>query len=115
MEIKTGCDLVQLKKFQDSLERGPKGFLKKLFTDHELANNPSIESLAGLFAAKEAVKKALGLSAGDWHAVEVVKEKNGRPQVKLSVMDKNIISSDVSISHDGEYVMAVAVFLLEQS
>ena len=113
MNIKTGCDLVPITKFKKSAERGGNAFLEKIFSSHELTNCSSPQSMAGLFAAKEAVKKALSLKADDWKKIEVIKDGDGRPRVKLIEIDHPIISSDISISHDGDYAMATATFLLK--
>lgn len=122
MEVKIGCDLVNIKKFKKSAQRGESKFLNKIFSPSELAGSPKMETLAGIFAAKEAVIKALAaegeprhrreLKAGDWHKIEIVKNKNGRPKAKLSESHMKIISNDISISHDGEYAVAIAVFLI---
>ena len=53
------------------------------------------------------------LPAGSWQRIEIEKGKTGRPMAKLSGVEENIASQDISISHDGEYVMAVAVFLCD--
>ena len=111
MIIKTGCDLVELKKFKKSLERGGPKFVGKIFTATELSKTKKTESLAGIFAAKEATIKALGLKAGDWQKIEIIKNKKGSPELNILESEKKIMGHDLSISHDGEYVMAVAVFL----
>ena len=113
MNIKTGCDLVPILKFQKSAERGGSAFLEKIFSAHELTNCHSPQSMAGLFAAKEAVKKALRLKADDWKKIEVTKEADGSPRVRLIEIDRSVVSSDISISHDGDYAMATATFLLK--
>lgn len=133
MKVRVGCDIVNIKKFKKSVQRGRSKFLDKIFFSCELAGNPKIETLAGIFAAKEAVIKALAaegpastrlgeageprhrreLKAGDWHKIEIMKNKNGRPCVKLAETPVKIISQDISISHNGEYAVAVAVFLLK--
>jgi holo-[acyl-carrier protein] synthase len=113
MKMKVGCDLVSIKKFGKTINKNDK-VLDKIFSGHELANSSSTESLSGLFAAKEAVIKALDLKAGDWHKMEIIKSKTGRPEIKLEESNKKIISSDISISHHGDYAMAVAVFLLKK-
>jgi phosphopantetheine--protein transferase-like protein len=77
--------------------------------------NASLERLAGIFAAKEAVLKALELKAGSWKKIEVRKTKEGRPEVRLIGLDKNIKSQDISISHDGQYAVAVAIFLVHSA
>lgn len=65
MIIKTGCDLVEIKKFKASAERGSKKFLNKIFSNQELASSSSMPSLAGIFAAKEAIIKTSLFKVGD--------------------------------------------------
>ncbi len=110
MKIKIGCDVVEIKKLKKSFQRGGNKFLEKIFSSHELVNTSKAENLAGIFAVKEAVIKALNLKAGDWQKIEIGKDKSGRPELKTLNFPK-IISYDISISHDGEYAMAVAIFL----
>lgn len=87
--------------------------MEKIFSRAELLTKPSKESLAGIFAAKEAIIKSLDLKVGSWQEVEIAKNKKGRPEIKFSGSDLKILSQDLSISHHGRYVMAVAVFLVE--
>ncbi len=117
MDVKVGCDLVHMGRFKATMKRGGKIFLHRVFTPSELASASKLENLAGIFAAKEAVMKALGetlkLKAGDWEKVEITKKANGRPEVKVRECGKKILSHDLSISHDGEYAIAAAVFMLK--
>ena len=114
MIIKIGCDLVYLPRFQKTVERTGNPFLEKLFTPSELTQSKSLASLAGYFAAKEATIKALEFQPGIWHDIQVGKKDTGRPYIILAnhLMPKNVISYDLSISHDGEYVMAITQWLL---
>ncbi len=110
MQIKTGCDLINIEKFKKIIEN--QDVLKKIFTSHEIANSSSLESLAGKFAAKEAVIKALQIDPGNWHEIEIIKQENGKPVAKINYYDRNIISHDLSISHDGDYILAFSCFLI---
>ena len=112
MTIKTGCDIVYVSRFQKSAESGNKLFLNKVFSLHELSTSSSIYTLAGFFAAKEAVIKALELGPGEWQKIEITKDHSGRPRASLNNIAANIINHDISISHDGDYAMAVAIFLI---
>ena len=109
VRIRTGCDLVHIPKFEQST-RG--GSLARLFTPYELSQNLPLTTLAGWFAAKEAVIKALDLSGGSFLTMEIVKGESGRPAVRFAESDTKIMHHDLSISHDGEYAMATAVFHL---
>ncbi len=65
-----GIDVVDISRFQESLERTP-GLKDRLFTENE--KSKGIASLAARFAAKEALAKALHVPAGlNWHDCEVV-------------------------------------------
>jgi len=104
--IRCGVDLVFIPEFEERAKRGGGGFLRKIFLERELKDTES-PHLAGVFAAKEAVLKALELPVGGWHKIEVSYDKNGRPKVHVS--GKKIKSCDLSIAHAGDYAMAVFV------
>ena len=105
--IRIGCDIVEIEKITKLDESA----LKKIFHKRELMNKKP-ESLAGIFAAKESCKKVFNYLS--WHDIEIKTEKNGKPILKLTKI-KNITSCDISISHDGEYAFATAVFLLSEA
>ncbi len=115
MNSQIGIDLVDLTRFESSLNRTP-GLIKRLFTDYEIeqgSNRNQALHLAGRFAAKEALAKALGVPPGlSWHEVEVLRLESGRPSFEFSggvlalVADKNV---KVSISHDGGFVIAMVI------
>jgi len=104
MNVRVGCDLVEVKRFEGIDEDA----LKKIFHPTELENRKP-ETLAGIFAAKEAVKKVF--NELDWHDIEIQKEESGKP-ILLLHPEKKIMSQDVSISHDKDYAMATVVFII---
>ena len=59
MQVRVGADLVYMPRFRNVLGK----VQDKLFSPSEMKNS-EVEHLAGLFAAKEAVIKALNLKAG---------------------------------------------------
>ena len=76
------------------------------------------ERIAGRFAAKEAILKALGTgwSAGlGWSQIEILPDAAGAPLVTLTGAARERLSSLgatrclVSISHHGEYAVAFAI------
>ena len=109
-KLKIGCDLVFIPKFVDSAKQSNGTFLEKLFTSYELAQEPTYESLAGVFAVKEAFLKASGLKFDSWHQMEVYKLASGKPVLHFPT-DIHYESIDISISHDGDYAMAVVVIM----
>lgn len=106
----TGIDIVKIERIAVAAQR--EGFLNKVFTDGErsyaFSRPRPYETLAGIYAAKEAVFKTLrtGLRF-PLTRVEITHDANGAPSVKTDFTDKTIY---LSISHDGEYAAAIASF-----
>ena len=113
-----GTDIVEISRFQKLSER----FMVRCFTDLErqYLSVKGPESIAGYFAAKEAVVKALGTGfAGFWpSAVEICSSSSGKPVVKLhglaaEIAEVNgVVSVEVSISHCRSVAVAMAVILI---
>jgi len=110
-----GIDLVEPQRLQDRLDRTP-ALKSELFHPGEInysEGQPSpIESLAGRFAAKEAVIKALGLDGFDPLDVEVV---GGGEQCSVRLhgaaaeqADRLGLAITISISHITSVAVAVA-------
>lgn len=113
MIVGIGVDVASLERFAESLDRTPH-LRDRLFTEHE--RDAKLESLAGVFAAKEAVAKALGAPGGlEWHDVEIRHDQAGRPYLAISgtvataALDKGIDRWHVSISHDAGVAVAMVV------
>lgn len=111
MKIVTGIDLVYIPRFIAVLKSGEK-FLQRVYLREELSNQ-RIEHLAGIFAAKEAVMKALDLSKNSWHSIIIKNKQNGAPFVEIRDYKGKIESSSLSIAHDRVYVIAQFVALLK--
>ena len=115
---RVGVDIVHIPRIKEMLSNITA--CERVFTKAELKNQePS--HLSGIFAAKEAVFKALG-SAPQWLGVEVRTEENGRPKIMflkseiksiLQDIEATIGHCDVSISHEGDYAIAIAIICLE--
>lgn len=113
MILGVGVDIVDLQRFARSLERTPE-LMSRLFTIREREN--TVASLAGRFAAKEALIKAFG-GSGDmtWHDMEVVTNELGAPSFVLTgpaaamTAARGITSTHVSISHDANAAVAFVV------
>lgn len=110
MNLHLGSDILELERFQKSFQKYPQKFKRDIFNAEELKNK-NIQHLAGIFAAKEAVIKALDLQPGAWKNIEIKYKSSGKPQffLKSSKEQSPIISQDISISHDGGYIIAVVV------
>ena len=105
-----GIDVVDIARFQESLERTP-GLKDRLFTN--LERDKGIASLAARFAAKEALAKALHVPAGlNWQDCEVVNLDNGRPVFLFRNQIAELIDGanvHLSISHDAGIASAMVV------
>jgi holo-[acyl-carrier protein] synthase len=113
MEI--GVDIVEIDRIRTSYARYGERFLRRILTDGEaercLARPDPVTSLAGRFAAKEAVSKALGtgISHGlSWHDIEVSNDESGKPRAIVRRSGRQI-HVKLSISHDRHSAVAMAV------
>lgn len=105
-----GIDIVEVERFSKYQYNKIDPFLEKVFSRQELDycftfNDPA-PHLAGLFSAKEATSKALGVNKYPFIEIEIRHEKDGAPCVynqgkKLSVR--------ISITHTKICACAVAI------
>lgn len=116
--MQIGTDIVQISRVERSLGKFGDRFKEKYLTALEIERTKKIESLAGLWAAKEAIAKALGCGIGgelSFHDIEISKDSKGAPYFRLAqeAKQKHLIKeSSLSISHDGGFAIAVAVIIL---
>ena len=83
-------DATEIDRIEATIERYGDRFLRRIFTDGEIAystrrRNPA-PHFAGRFAAKEAAMKALGTGHSQgvlWRDIEVVREPGGPPQLRF--------------------------------
>ncbi len=107
--IRVGVDIVQVSRFEKKFKENKKYFEEKVFLPEELADARP-EHLAGIFAAKEAVIKALGLKSGQWQEIVISHQENGKPFISKIPAQFQDLKSDLSLSHDGDYAVAFVVF-----
>jgi holo-[acyl-carrier protein] synthase len=105
-----GIDVVDIKRFHESLARTP-GLREKIFTESERSVKES--SLAARFAAKEALYKALSPDHGlQWHEAEIINLANGKPAFLFRGEIADLIdgaSVHLSLSHDAGIASAMVV------
>jgi len=113
MIIGVGVDLVDLERFEKAIIGTPK-LIERLFAESE--RGVSNRTLAGRFAAKEALVKAVGDPRGlRWHEVEIVKDALGKPSIVTTGTTADFIrvagiqNLHLSISHDGGKAIAMVV------
>ncbi len=120
-ELKTGIDIIEIKRIKKVYEKFGEKFLKRVFTDREVfyafARRDPFPHLAGRFAAKEAVMKALGTGFGKgvyFKNIEILREKGGAPYVLLHGKTAEIFKNkkfSISITHDGKYAIAFCIMI----
>ena len=106
-----GLDIMLISRMEKSLETP--GLSERVFTEGErayiAARSSRAQSAAGIFAAKEAVLKALGTGIAGNPAlkdIEVVHTERGGPYVRCPGHD----DLKISITHMGDIAAAVAVW-----
>jgi holo-[acyl-carrier protein] synthase len=112
-----GVDIIKVDRIRAALERFGPRFSKRVLTDAERAyvrDRP--ETMAGRWAAKEAVSKVLGLGVRGigWRDIEVERLPTGQPAIRLhgrAAARADQLGMDriaVSITHESDYAVAIA-------
>jgi holo-[acyl-carrier protein] synthase len=103
-----GIDIVEIARIREAM-KNPK-FVERILTPAEREYCNSALKVAGRWAAKEAVAKAVGLSLA-WHDVEILPNELGEPSAKVAsrYFDPSRLRLKVSISHERNNAVAVAV------
>ncbi len=118
MKLTTGVDLIEIARIEEVVARHGKHYLERVFTPAELEHcGKRAESLAGRFAAKEAVAKALGSGIGEvaWTEIEVLGDEQNAPVLKLygaaesKARELGLTNWSVSISHSQSHSVAFVV------
>ena len=118
MIVGIGVDVVDIARFERGLIRTP-ALKDRLFAKSEQERDGSpmpLRSLAGRFAAKEALIKALGDSSGvTWHDMRVVSNELGNPGFELHestraiAEGRGITAIHLSMSHDAGFAIAYVI------
>jgi len=115
--MKIGTDIIQIKRIDTLLNKYGERFKERFLLDEEIQRVKKIESIAGHWAAKEAIAKALGCGIGanlSFHDILIQKDHLGAPTFSLTPnaqKQHQIKTSSLSISHDGGFAIAVAVVI----
>lgn len=122
VNIAVGIDLIEVGRVRKVFEKHGERFLRRVFTEKEVlqcrrGGAVRATRLAGRFAAKEAISKALGtgLHGLAWREMEIVQLRSGRPTVTLHGNARRraeflgLGAFDVSIADLAEFSIAVAV------
>lgn len=116
-----GTDIVHIPRIASSIAQYGDAFLNRCFTPVERsradARPDTAAAYARLYAAKEALLKALGTGMRDglsWHDFSISPDAMGAPHVKLSggaaaLLSQTNYTAHLSLSDDGDYAVAYAV------
>lgn len=120
MIVGVGIDLTPISRMAAAISRHEGRFEARVFTDGEradcrVAQEPA-QHFAARFAAKEAAVKACPVLRGQsWHDVEVVREADGRPRMRLhgkaadAVAALGVRQLHVSLTHAADAAVAVVI------
>lgn len=112
--LSNGIDLIEINKFTNLINNTT--FLNKNFSINELAylnKHHNIQTLAGLYASKEAFLKALGVSLDgyDLKNIEILHDDKGKPYINLIKKDIDYKNISLSISHDNNMAIASVIII----
>ena len=108
-----GIDLIKTSRMSSMIERFGDKALQRFLNTNEISLVKNYKTAAGFWAVKEATSKALGVGIGSecsFKDIAISKTEKGAPQIILSeklVKHFHIMDISVSITHDGEYAIAV--------
>jgi len=123
-----GIDIVKIKRIENILKKENKkeAFFNRVLNKDEkdlISQKPLIssqaQSLAGYWAIKEALSKALGVGVGEHFSLldcTIKKDKLNKPYVKVSkrIKEKFKLKNkhiNISITHDGGIAIGVVVII----
>lgn len=118
VKLSTGVDLIEISRIEEVVKRHGRHYLERIYTLAELELcGKRVESLAGRFAAKEAVAKALGCGIGDisWQEIEILGDEQNAPVLHLHGMaaekanELGLANWSISLSHSQSHAIAFVV------
>ena len=124
MILRTGVDILEIDRLDSVSPAIRRRFIQRVYTpaEREILGEDN-EALAGRFAAKEAVSKALGSGIGfvRWQDIEILNGPYGEPVLNLygnavKIAERLALDTwSVSISHSRNHAVAVAVAIGQAS
>ncbi len=110
-----GIDMIKTSRMQKLMEKFGEKALLRFLCKEEIKLVKNHKTASGFWAVKEACSKALGTGIGaecGFNDIIIYKTEYGAPHIKLSekiINNFKIKDTSVSITHDGEYAIAVVV------
>ena len=120
----SGIDIVEIARIERAIVRHGDRFCRRFYTSQEITFcEGRATSLAGRFAVKEAVAKALGTGIGDfnWTDIEVVCDGRGKPELVLHNRARELSIAhglttwSISLSHTDTHAIGLAVAMNEKT
>ena len=120
-----GVDIVEIERIKDAINKNSR-CLYRFFTEDEIeyfkSKNFKTETIAGNFAAREAVSKSIGtgIRGYEFKDIEITRNSLGKPIVKTYnnlkqiCIDYNVLDIKVSISHSEKYAVANAIAITKE-
>jgi holo-[acyl-carrier protein] synthase len=109
MVVGVGVDIVEVARIENAIKKRDR-FVRRILTEREEVYCTTAEKVAGRWAAKEAIVKALGIK---FHPsqIEIINDPLGQPHVSFysHQFDSKRLRVFVSISHEKKHAVAVAV------
>jgi len=121
--IVSGIDMIEVARIEGAIERHGERFFKRFFTPQEVQLcQGKAARLAGRFAVKEAVAKAMGTGIGDfnWTDIEIVGDSRGKPELHLhnkaksAAADRGLVHWSISLSHTDTHAVGMAVAISDK-
>lgn len=113
--MKIGTDIIATNRIENAIEKFGDTFKERFLCEDEIKLAKKSASIAGFWAAKEAISKAFGCGIGGelgFHDILISKNSKGAPYFTLSkkaALKFPHTNSSLSISHDGGFAIAVVV------
>jgi holo-[acyl-carrier protein] synthase len=120
--LAVGVDMIEVARMERGVARHGQRFYDRFFTEQEQRYcEGRATSLAGRFAIKEAVGKAMGTGIGDisWTEVEVVCDERGKPHLILHNQAQTLAAQlgltqwSISLSHTDTHAIGFVVAMGE--
>jgi len=120
VSMQIGTDIIRIERIEKLINKYGDTFKKRYLCESEIALAKKVQTLAGFWAAKEAISKALGCGIGrdlGFHDIVISKNTRGAPGFVLSEEAQkkhHIKSASLSVSHDGGFAIAVVAIHIKE-
>lgn len=101
-------DIVEIARIKRAMRRP--NFISRILTEKEREHCVTAVQVAGRWAAKEAIYKALGVPLR-WQQIEILPDPLGAPKAEINSahFDPGRLKLKITISHERSYATAVAI------